>query len=457
MKDTTPDDQPSANHSSNQPSNQTSDNTDRDHSDIPEKTDVSAEQPIDEAGSSKNEVAQSLKAETPTEDRLQTQSTQPQSIKASAQKTDQKSDPEDSQPVDKPSTPLSKLAVVCFVLVLILGGLIGTGGYVGWKEWRAQQAQNLLLTQQISASASSIDALEQSLRQAQTVANTSTGERRDLEAKLNAVTSRLDAHNERLLSLSNTSREDWLLAEAEYLLRLANQRLLVDRSARSAVGLLEAADEILRELAMPDLFPVRQAVAQDLGALKLAATVDREGLYLRLDGLANNIHLLPNVFSDLQFEPGEVEAVLAPADESQHWIDRLSMMVKRVTHEFSQYVKVHGPSDQPAKPLLPPESDTYLKQNLRFLLEQAQLAMLREQTNIYQQSLTKARELLTEFYPLSEQARRLRTELISLASEPVVEKLPDISSSQEQLHAYIEALHQLTGTRATPKQEDVRD
>ena len=38
---------------------------------------------------------------------------------------------------------------------------------------------------------------------------------------------RLDSHNKRLLSLSSTSREDWLLAEAEYLLRLANQRLLM--------------------------------------------------------------------------------------------------------------------------------------------------------------------------------------------------------------------------------------
>ena len=83
----------------------------------------------------------------------------------------------------------------------------------------------------------------------------------------------LNGQQQRLLNMSTTNREDWLMAEAEYLLRLANQRVLIERSATSAVGLLESADAIMEQVAAglgdPELFAIRRAIAQDLAALRL--------------------------------------------------------------------------------------------------------------------------------------------------------------------------------------------
>ena len=54
----------------------------------------------------------------------------------------------------------------------------------------------------------------------------------DQRSALSQVDQRINAQQQRLINLSTTSREDWLLAEAEYLLRLANQRVLIEREPR---------------------------------------------------------------------------------------------------------------------------------------------------------------------------------------------------------------------------------
>src|SRR5690606_21247593 len=103
---------------------------------------------------------------------------------------------------------------------------------------------------------------------------------------------RIEAQHKRLQGLSSTSREDWLLAEAEYLLRLANQRVLIEHSPSSADGLLTQADEILKNLDDPDLFSLRQAIAKDLASLRLIKEVDHEGLYFSIKALTEQIELL---------------------------------------------------------------------------------------------------------------------------------------------------------------------
>ena len=47
---------------------------------------------------------------------------------------------------------------------------------------------------------------------------------------------------------SVNDRDDWLLAEAQYLLRMANQRLIMANDVGAAQALLGSADTILLEL-----------------------------------------------------------------------------------------------------------------------------------------------------------------------------------------------------------------
>src|SRR5690606_37845313 len=83
------------------------------------------------------------------------------------------------------------------------------------------------------------------------------------QSRLAEVQLQLSHQAQRLRALSETTREDWLLAEAEYLLRLASQRILTERQTSNAITLMETADGILRDLDDSDLFAVRKALAAD--------------------------------------------------------------------------------------------------------------------------------------------------------------------------------------------------
>src|SRR5690606_13583940 len=102
-----------------------------------------------------------------------------------------------------------------------------------------------------------------------------------LEQQLAALQRNVTPQGNRLSQLGNASREDWQLAEADYLLRLANQRLMLEQDSRAALGLLQQVDTIVRDGDLPHLYGVRQQLARDITELKLAENVDREGIYLR--------------------------------------------------------------------------------------------------------------------------------------------------------------------------------
>jgi len=71
-----------------------------------------------------------------------------------------------------------------------------------------------------------------------------------------------------------TSR-DWKLAEAEYLLRIANHRLLMERDALTAGQLLTTADKILADLGDFSVFDVRSRLADEDQHRVLAAAATR--------------------------------------------------------------------------------------------------------------------------------------------------------------------------------------
>jgi uroporphyrin-3 C-methyltransferase len=57
----------------------------------------------------------------------------------------------------------------------------------------------------------------------------------DAREQSSRLVSRMDDLSRKVVRLQGSDRNDWLLAEAEYLLRLANQRLLTMRDVKSAM------------------------------------------------------------------------------------------------------------------------------------------------------------------------------------------------------------------------------
>jgi uroporphyrin-3 C-methyltransferase len=213
------------------------------------------------------------------------------------------------------------------------------------------------------------------------------------------------------------SPREWKLAEVEYLLRIANHRLLMERDVDAALNLLRAADEILLELDDFGLYQVRAALADELLALGSVRGNDVQGIYLRLEAIKGRLMELPLDLPEYLSRSAEPETEQALS----FW--------EALRAELSGYLALRR-FDGSTKPLLAPEEAVYLELNLRLMLERSQLAALRRQQVVYEQSIATARDWLGEYLdPDNLEVAQVVGELESLLEIQLDQQLPDVSGS----------------------------
>jgi uroporphyrin-3 C-methyltransferase len=265
---------------------------------------------------------------------------------------------------------------------------------------------------------------------------------RSLKEQL-ATVSNQSVHNEqRLAQLAGSDRQDWLLAEVEYLLRLANQRLGLEHDVSGAAAMLEAADKVLLETRNPAYDAVRAKIAAEIQQLRQVPGVDKVGAIARLQAMQDSldqIDWLPQVrlsstsTSTSTSVPApsatvEVETDTAP----QHWYQQLFSELKQGIGQVVRIRRQATPLDIP----MAPEQAYYLQQNARLMLEQAQLAMLRGDQNLYDRSLSRVNRWVSQYLPKEDQAVLALRELLSqLQQWQVSPAVPDISGSLQALRA----------------------
>ncbi len=355
---------------------------------------------------------------------------------------------------DKPVAESVKkgLPFWALLLLLLVAGCCAVVAYLGW-HWQQQQVLSTQqLHNQITKQAQELASTQQQLV---TIEQSSGETSQQWQQSVDGLEQRIEQHSRRLRSLSTTTRDDWLLAEAEYLLRLASQRLQMERGTKGALALLQAADQILLELDDAELFSVRDKLQRDIAALKLVPGIDRSGLYLQLSSWADEIVALPDVPTIAEpIEPQPVveqTAAIEVIDQSI-W-QKLKGNFWAAMQQLNDQVRIRH-HDQALEPLLPPDGARYLRQNMRFNLEQAQLAMLREETEIYQHSLEKCEQLLRQYFSNQDRALLIADELAVLKTQSVVVELPNINGSLSALQEFIQRLHLLDQRAGSPQVTD---
>ncbi len=261
---------------------------------------------------------------------------------------------------------------------------------------------------------------------------TSTGEldkqSSQLAQTLKALQEQLAEQQTELNRYSANDRDAWLLAEAQYLLRLANQRLIMAGDVVAAQALLSSADTILLGLDDVRLHEVRAAVASDLAAVRAVPRVDVEGVYLRLAALVEQAGKLV-IF---QLPKQEAEPQQLPAD---NWQGRLRQGYQAALEKLSNYIIIRR-RDVPMQALMDPQWEGLVRQNLRMLLEQAQVSLLSGNETLYRESLERAQHWVGEFFESDEAAARaMSREITALTDVDVATQLPDISRSVQALDA----------------------
>ncbi|MGV3592383.1 MAG: uroporphyrinogen-III C-methyltransferase [Gammaproteobacteria bacterium] len=171
------------------------------------------------------------------------------------------------------------------------------------------------------------------------------------------------------------------LAEAELLLRFAQQRLLVARDTQAAIALYRQADELLREVDDAAVFAVRDALARELAALEAVPAVDVEGIFARLGGLSARVadfHVaVDGAVQDFSVQPQAADAVAADGWWSS------------VKQTLSRYFVVTRSTPDIA-PQLGSGEQFLLRTLVQLHIEQARIALLSDEPDLYRAALADA-------------------------------------------------------------------
>ena len=235
-----------------------------------------------------------------------------------------------------------------------------------------------------------------------------------------------------------TSGEDWLLAEVEYLIRLANQRVLMERDVSGALSLLSSADEIVEQTSGIAAYELRESLAYDIANLKAVSDLDTDGIFLSLSAMASQVLELRRKQPELssprqtQVENGEAQNFY------QQFISLVSNIFGRVLNSVD-----YRRDGVAITPLLPPKEEYYLRQNLILKFEMAQLALLRNDQPVYHTSLSEAKLwIVKHFIETDPRTIALVTSLDQLMEVEVDRSLPNISGSLRAVRGLLNTLHQ---------------
>jgi len=218
---------------------------------------------------------------------------------------------------------------------------------------------------------------------------------RDLEFRIGMLESRFsEAQNQRLaleglyLELSR-SRDERVLAEVEQMLLLAGQQLQLAGNLKAALIALETADSRLQRADSAQFANLRRAIAGDIERLKSAPFLDVVGISLRLDKLAHNVDDM--TLAMFERPPQEVPAEAPGRDGA------LVRIAREAWQDIKSLVRVQRVESQDV-PLVAPNQQFFLRENLRMRLLSARFALLAREGDAFRADVLSAHDWLQQYF-----------------------------------------------------------
>ena len=318
-------------------------------------------------------------------------------------------------------------AAVAIILVLLLAaGLY----HYGTRQLTRQNSVN----QQLQAR---LDTLQQTQRQQQQTDQALLNQQGlELSAAQRQAASQdrqLSELRDKVASISGSDANTWLLAQADFLVKQAGRKLWSDHDIVTAGALLKGADASLADMNDPSLMGVRRAITEDIAALAAVGQVDFDGIFMKVNQLSNQVDNLRLADNDSDQSPMDSDGGQELSGSLREWRQNLS----KSWHNFMNDFITIRRRDTGAEPLLAPNQDIYLRENIRSRLLIAAQAVPRHQNDVYQQSLetvstwvrayfdtddANTRAFLSELDSLSQQSINMDVPT-QLSSAPLLEKL----------------------------------
>ncbi|MDG1923087.1 MAG: uroporphyrinogen-III C-methyltransferase [Glaciecola sp.] len=200
---------------------------------------------------------------------------------------------------------------------------------------------------------------------------------------------------QRIADVSGRRPSDWLLAEADYLVKLAGKKLWLENDVKSAIMLLKSADVRISDLADASLLPVRALLAKDIQTLQQVNQVATESIALSISALIAQVDTLP--LDTLKLPDAEVPAQQATvSNDVRNWQENLKASWDAIVSDFVTVEK----RTAAITPFMSAKQQWLAREQLKFALLNAQQAVMQGQSTLYKQALQQSLDILVAHYQL---------------------------------------------------------
>lgn len=241
-----------------------------------------------------------------------------------------------------------------------------------------------------------------------------------------ALAKQLDEVQQKVATISGSDAKTWLLAQADFLVKLAGRKLWSDQDVTTAAALLKSADASLADMNDPSLITARRAITDDIASLSSVAQIDYDGIILKLNQLSNQIDNLRLADNDTDGSPMDSDSSELSSSLSEWRVN----LQKSWQNFMDSFITIRR-RDDTAVPLLAPNQDVYLRENIRSRLLVAAQAVPRHQEETYRQALDNVSTWVRAYYDTDDAATKAFLEEVDkLSQQNITMDLPETLGSQ---------------------------
>ena len=319
---------------------------------------------------------------------------------------------------------LSKTAVVALLIALL--AIAASAGHYYWNEQQKAQFSQQLSDEfqqqlQLSQAKVSQQLLQQKQQNNSQLKTIEASVQRNTESNIKQLQQQLAQLEQQMASLSQSQPSDWLLHEAEYLIRVASRSLWLEKDTTAAIGLLHDAERRIQELNDPQFLSLRQTIQQDIASLQLLPKLKTDEVMLKLMALAHQSKQLPLAMVNIPTS-SEQKSDLELTENASDWRENLAKSWRKFTADFITVSRRTGN----VEPLMSPTFQQNLRENLNLKLQTAIWAASKGNTEIYRQSLTDINAWLNDYFDMAETSNQHFAEaLLALKNEAVNVSYPN--------------------------------
>ena len=224
------------------------------------------------------------------------------------------------------------------------------------------------------------------------------------------------------------TRGDWLIADAEYLLSIANQRLHLMGDVNTTRMALEAADQRLRESGDTAAFKVREQIAKEIAGLLNVTVPDIVGMYSSVQLLKDKAKQLAVILP----YAGKPLTLSNQIHDHQEDLEATHGVLGAALNLLEGYVTVRH-SDQPVTEILTEEEVVFIRQQLNVKLEMIKISLVQQNDALYKTNIADTKQWLNKNFTQNKPAKNFHAELDSLNAIQLQSQFPDISQSLKML------------------------